>query len=168
MTVTLDGLNAASRADFVAALGDLFEHSPWVAEAAFAARPFASAEALHDALQKALLDASREAQLALIRAHPELGQRQRDTLTAASRREQRSAGLDGESERLETLIALNRDYRTRHGFPFVIAVRGLTLEAVIEALERRLPRSSETEVAESLTQIGHIARLRLEDRLRPA
>lgn len=168
MTVTLDGLNAASREDFIEALGDLFEHSPWVAASAFEARPFQSRAALENALETALFKASPEAQLALIRAHPELGQRQRDTLTAASRREQQGAGLDGESERLKTLIALNDDYRTRHGFPFVIAVKGLDLDSVIAALERRLPRSQAVEIEESLRQINRIARLRLAERLESA
>ncbi|MFC0268481.1 2-oxo-4-hydroxy-4-carboxy-5-ureidoimidazoline decarboxylase [Kushneria aurantia] len=165
MSPTLEQLNSLPADEFVDALKGVYEYSPWVAQAVEPLRPFESERTLHAAMQNAVDNATPETQLALIRAHPELGQRQRDNLTAASRREQQSAGLDGEDQRVATLITLNQRYHERHGFPFVIAVRGLTLEAVLEALETRLPRDSDTEMSEAIAQIGLIARGRLNEML---
>ncbi|CAL93799.1 2-oxo-4-hydroxy-4-carboxy-5-ureidoimidazoline decarboxylase [Azoarcus olearius] len=162
---TVAALSALPRADFVAALGGIFEHSPWVAERAWAARPFATADALHAAMVAAVDGAARGEQLALIRAHPELAGKEAaaGTLTAASTGEQRGAGLDQcSAAELQRLRELNAAYRARFGFPFVIAVKGLGREQIIAALAQRLTHDSDAEFRTCLAEIGKIARFRLD------
>src|ERR1700688_4657620 len=122
---TLAALNACPRDAFVDALGMVFEHAPWVAEAAFSRRPFVTVAALHEAMVEALRQGGQDRQMALIRAHPELGSKfARADLTAASQAEQGGLGLDRLSEQEFTRFTqLNAAYRERFGFPFIICVR---------------------------------------------
>jgi 2-oxo-4-hydroxy-4-carboxy-5-ureidoimidazoline decarboxylase len=161
--LTLDTLNAAPRHAFVAALGDIFEHAPWVAEAAFAARPFATVAALHDAMTAAVRAAPRERQLAFVRGHPELGSKvARASLTAASRAEQGSLGLDRLSHAEFVRFArLNVAYRQKFDFPFIICVRRHTRDSILAKMARRLDNATGAELATALNEIGLIARLRL-------
>jgi allantoate deiminase/N-carbamoyl-L-amino-acid hydrolase len=164
--ITLAELNALPAAGFVEALGGLFEHSPWVAQAVVAQRPFASLCALHRALCAAVDAAGEEAQLKLIRAHPELASRAAiaGELTDASNREQRGAGLKSlTAAQFERLQQLNRDYGSQFDFPFILAVKGHTPDSIIAALAQRLTHSAEQEQRTALEQIGRIARFRLED-----
>jgi 2-oxo-4-hydroxy-4-carboxy-5-ureidoimidazoline decarboxylase len=160
---TLAELNAAAPAGFVARLGHLFEHSPWVAEETYPRRPFRDAKQLHAELCATMHRAARDRRLALIRAHPDLAERM-DELTAASAREQAGAGLDqlGEVERAE-FRALNAAYRTRFGFPFVICARLNAKGLILQAMHRRLQNSPEEEEAAALEEIEKIAWLRLAD-----
>ena len=162
--IPLSELNAASREDFVARLGGVFEHSPWVAERAFAHRPFATRAALHAALVRAVEEAGTERRLALIRAHPELAGRAavRGEMTDFSKEEQGGSGLlDCSPEEFARLQDLNRRYVEKFGFPFIIAVRGLDRAAIVEAFARRSENPPEAEMAEALRQIARIAGLRL-------
>jgi 2-oxo-4-hydroxy-4-carboxy-5-ureidoimidazoline decarboxylase len=157
-------LGRLPQGEFVTRLGGIYEHSPWVAERAFAAKPFASLDALHAAMQDAMLGASREEQLALVNAHPELlGRLDAAKLTESSLAEQAGAGLDrctpAQKARMQ---ALNQAYRVRFGFPFIVAVKGLDWGGIIERLERRLGNTAETEFATALAEIGRISRFRLE------
>jgi 2-oxo-4-hydroxy-4-carboxy-5-ureidoimidazoline decarboxylase len=166
--MTLDQLNALPQSGFAAALGAIFEHSPWIPERAWARRPFASVDALHAALCATLAEAAPEDQIALVRAHPELAGKAavRGELTEASTREKSGAGLDRCSpEEFAQLVALNRAYGARFGFPFILAVRGHTRSSVIANLAARLERAPEAERAEALRQIERIARFRLNDLL---
>jgi 2-oxo-4-hydroxy-4-carboxy-5-ureidoimidazoline decarboxylase len=157
-------LNTCDGDDFVAALGGIFENAPWVAERAFATRPFATVADLHAAMIRAMANAGETERLALIRGHPELASKvaRVGAMTAESRREQGSLGLDclseGEFARFERL---NAAYRQRFGFPFIICVRRHTRDSVLDTFERRLANSPETERAAALQEIGHITRLRL-------
>ena len=162
--IALTELNALPREAFVARLGGIYEHSPWVAERAFAARPFTSLDALHAAMQRAMQDASAGEQLALIRAHPELlGKLEAAQLTESSRSEQASAGLDRcTAAQKARMQALNQAYREKFGFPFIVAVKGLDWAGIIERIEGRLPHTREAELATALAEIGRIARFRLE------
>ena len=166
--MTLAELNAADPTAFVAALGGIFERSPWVAERAYAARPFATVDALHRAMVAAMHAASREERLALIRAHPELAGRAmvRDELTADSTREQAGAGLTRCSpEEFARITDLNCRYNTKFGFPFILAVKGYDRAGVIAEFARRLERDPQTEFAEALDQIARIAAFRLAEAL---
>jgi 2-oxo-4-hydroxy-4-carboxy-5-ureidoimidazoline decarboxylase len=161
----LDELNALGRDAFVTRLGGVFEHSPWVAEGAFDARPFASVDALHAAMCATVAAAAEAAQLALIRAHPELAGKAavRGQLTDASTREQRGAGLDQCSpDEFARLTRLNAQYGAKFGFPFIVAVRGHTRASILEAMAARLANERPIEMAEALRQIERIARFRLE------
>ena len=164
MSGLVDELNRLPRESFVARLAAIYEHSPWVADRAFVARPFASLEALHAAMQQALLAATPEEQMTLIRAHPELaGRLAAAELTGHSRAEQAGAGLDRVTpEEKIRMQALNDRYREQFGFPFIVAVKGLDWAAIIERMEARLANSREAEVATALDEIGRIARFRLE------
>ena len=158
----------AARAEFVARNGSLFEHSPWVAEAAYdAAGPFAGEEAALAAMAQAVRDAPRERQLALIRAHPDLAGRAAiaGELTADSTREQAAAGLDRLTpDEYETFSRTNAAYRERHGFPFVICAREHDKASILAAAAERLDHDTETEVRVALDEIAKIARLRMESR----
>jgi 2-oxo-4-hydroxy-4-carboxy-5-ureidoimidazoline decarboxylase len=163
--MTLAELNARDHRGFVLALERIFENSPWVAEAAWPRHPFATFEALYHALVDAMRGAGAEAQLALIRAHPELAGKAAAAghLTPDSRAEQSGAGLTQCSpEELARLRDLNRAYRERFGFPFVIAVKGLDRAAILARFTERLERDRDTEFEEALQQIERIAWLRLE------
>jgi 2-oxo-4-hydroxy-4-carboxy-5-ureidoimidazoline decarboxylase len=159
----LAGLNQGDRAAFVAALGHLFEHSPWVAAETFDRRPFRDAAHLLAELCATMQGADRERRLALIRAHPDLAERM-GKLTAASLREQAGAGLDrlGEAEQAE-FQSLNSAYRARFGFPFVICARLNAREVILAAMRRRLQNEPAAEEAAALAEIEKIAGLRLGD-----
>jgi len=167
MTGNLDliaKLNALPVADFVAALADIFEHSPWVAEQAAGLRPFADLESLHSAMVAAMLRADRPRQLALLQAHPDLAGREADsgTLTAHSSGEQDSVGLTRLSaEEKARIVALNAAYRQKHGFPFIIGVKLRTKSQILAGFERRLANDTAAEFTIALTEVGKIARLRL-------
>ena len=160
--MTLAEINAADRARFVGALGGTFEDSPWVAERAWARRPFESVDALHAAMVAEVAAAARAEQVALLRAHPDLGARAR--MSEASGGEQASAGLDGLNDAdFERLQRLNDAYRRKFGFPVLFAVRGSTVRDVLDALERRLEATADEEFAEALRQVARIAGFRLRD-----
>lgn len=162
--MTLAEVNAMDRNAFVAALGGVFEHSPWVADRAYEARPFASVDALHEAMTRAMHGASRDEKLALIRAHPELAGRAmvQNALTADSAREQAGAGLTACSpEEYARIVDLNARYGAKFGFPFILAVKGYDRAGVIRELERRVGGDAEREFEEALGQIGRIAAFRL-------
>jgi 2-oxo-4-hydroxy-4-carboxy-5-ureidoimidazoline decarboxylase len=162
--MNLAELNALDRATFVAALGGVFEHSPWVAEAAYAKRPFASAASLH-ARMVAIVDAAGEQrQLALLRAHPVLAGKAmvRNELTAASTTEQSGAGLDACSpDEFARLRALNERYNAKFGFPFILAVKGYDRAGILHEFARRIEHDRATEFAACLVQVAKIARFRL-------
>ncbi|MBX3643736.1 MAG: 2-oxo-4-hydroxy-4-carboxy-5-ureidoimidazoline decarboxylase [Rubrivivax sp.] len=172
MTLTLEQLNAASQAEFTALLDGTYEHSPWIAEAAWAKRPFASLAALKLAMVEALREAGTEAQLKLIRAHPELAGKAMvsKTLTAESTNEQGKAGLtDCTPEEFAKIQKLNADYNAKFGFPFILAVRGprgtgLNKAEIIATFERRLDNHPDYERAECLRNIHRIAEIRLDDK----
>ena len=163
--MTIADLNSLERAQFVAAIGWVFEHSPWVAERAWAVRPFANVEQLHRAMVERVERALPEEQLALLRAHPDLGTRAR--VSEASSVEQAGAGLDQLTpSEFERLRVLNEAYRDKFGFPFLFAVKGSTKHDILDALERRVQSSREEEYLVALDQVYRIARFRLEDTLR--
>jgi OHCU decarboxylase len=170
---TLPELNSCDSATFVDTLRGIYEHSPWIAEHAAGARPFASSAALKLALQAVVAQASEDEQLSLLRAHPELAGKAAvaGDLTAESTSEQAASGLDLCSpEEYATLHRLNSEYNDKFGFPFILAVkgptgRGLTRKAIIAAFIRRLANQRAAEMAEALRQVHRIAEIRLNDLL---
>ena len=153
----------------MARFGGVFESSPWIAEAAWAARPFGNVEALHAAMARAVEHAPPEARVALIRAHPDLAGKAAiaGDLTAESTREQAAAGLDRlTAEQYERIAALTADYRARFGFPFVVCAREHTADSIIAAAERRVAAGPAEEERTAVSEIAKIARLRLDDLVR--
>ena len=160
--LALSDINLLDRMHFVAALGGVFEHSPWVAAQAWSERPFASIDQLHRAMIGVVRTATREARIDFLRMHTELAGReaQAGTMTDHSTAEQ--AGLNALTcEQLQTLRALNASYAAKHGFPFVIAVLANTRAQIFEALRTRIDRDTDTELESALDQIAIITRLRL-------
>src|SRR5581483_10865606 len=158
-------VNAMDRDAFVAAVGPAFEDAQWVAAAAWSSRPFVSAAALHATMMNIVLQASEAQKLAFLRGHPELAGReaQAGTMTAESVSEQNSAGLNAlTGSEIEEMQRANRLYRDRHGFPFIIAVRGKTKQQIFAAMRARIAESTEAERSAALEQIGLITRGRIE------
>jgi 2-oxo-4-hydroxy-4-carboxy-5-ureidoimidazoline decarboxylase len=167
--ISSDELQRLERDRFVQLFGGVFEHAPWVTEQAYAAGPFHSGEALHQALVDVMRRAARARQLELIRGHPDLAGRAaiRGALTDASSAEQAGAGLDQcTPAEFARFRELNERYQAKYGFPFILAVRGRTRTEILADFERRLDNSADAEFAEALDQIARIARFRLDDLIR--
>ncbi len=172
MALTLQELNAAPPAQAAQWLDGLYEHTPWIAQEALAQRPFASLAALKHAMVQVLAAASREQQLALVRAHPELAGKAMvsKTLTAESTHEQSKAGLtECTPQEFARIQQLNADYNARFGFPFILAVRGprglgFSKQHIIDTFARRLDNPVDFELAEALRNIHRIAEIRLNDK----
>jgi OHCU decarboxylase len=164
--VPLAELNARDEAGFVAVCGPLFEHSPWVAARTWQRRPFPTLAALHEELVSTVQQATRQEQLALIAAHPDLvGRLAREgRLSRSSAAEQAAAGLNtltaGEIALFERC---NRQYREKFDLPFIICARENRKEAILAAFPARLAHTREQEISAALAEIGKIARLRLLD-----
>ena len=165
---TLAELNGCSTADFVAALANVVEYSPWIAEQAAAARPFKGVRQLFGAMIAAVEQATPEVRLALIRAHPDLANKTQRAagLTAESSDEQNSAGLDRLSDtEYEAFERVNNAYRSKFGFPYIVCVRRHTKDSILRDFERRLPNDATTELATSIAEISRIAALRLDQQV---
>ncbi len=170
--LSLEQLNSSSQEEFTALLDGTYEHSPWIASQAWERRPFTSLAALKRALVAAVRSSSREAQLGLICAHPELAGKAMvaKTLTAESTHEQGKAGLTAcTAEEFARIQDLNGAYNKKFGFPFILAVRGprgtgLNKQQIISTFERRLGNHPDFEFAEALRNIHRIAEIRLDDK----
>lgn len=162
----IEQVNALSREAFIATFGPVFEKSPWVAEAAWAARPFRGTAHLLDAMFSQVQAADETAQLALLRAHPDLAGRLAvlGALTAESTREQRGTGLlDLSADTLAQFQDYNSRYSAKFGFPFIICARLNRVETILAAFEARLGQERALEWATALGEIRKIAELRLRD-----
>jgi 2-oxo-4-hydroxy-4-carboxy-5-ureidoimidazoline decarboxylase len=166
--VSLDQLNAADKTGFIAALGDIFEHAPWVAEVAHASRPFATLASLHDAMTTAVRSADADRRLALVNGHPDLAGKaaRAGAMTADSTAEQSSAGLERLSEdEFARFRRLNEAYRKKFGFPFIVCVRRHTRDSILRQFERRLTHDAATELDAALSEVFRITALRLDQRV---
>jgi 2-oxo-4-hydroxy-4-carboxy-5-ureidoimidazoline decarboxylase len=162
---SLADLNACSKDDFVAALANIFEYSPWIAERAATARPFAGVTQLFEAMKDAVDQAVPGRRVALIKAHPDLADKTQRAagLTAESSGEQNSVGLDRLSDaEYEAFERVNNAYQAKFGFPYIVCVRRQTKDSILRDFERRLPNGAETEVQRSIEEINRIAALRLD------
>jgi len=167
-TVSLASLNAATQADFVAALGDIYEHAPWVAEAAASRRPFETLAALHDAMSEAVRSAPADQGLALINGHPDLAGKaaRAGAMTTDSKAEQASVGLDRLSEaEFAQFHRLNDAYKAKFGIPFIVCVRRHTKDSILRQFEQRLRNDATAELDAALGEISRITALRLDQRV---
>jgi 2-oxo-4-hydroxy-4-carboxy-5-ureidoimidazoline decarboxylase len=161
----LSDLNACSKDDFVAALANVFEYSPWIAEQAASVRPFTGVKQLFDAMKGAVDRAPSERRLALIKAHPDLANKTQRAagLTAESSAEQNSVGLDRLSDaEYEAFERVNNAYRAKFDFPYIVCVRRHTRDSILRDFERRLPNDATTETQTSIEEICRIAALRVD------
>ena len=165
ISMTLDELNQLEPPTFTSTLANIFEHSPWVAAGAYASHPFVDVDSLHHALVEVMNHADASAQLALIRAHPDLaGKAARSgKVTDASKREQTGAGLDQLSDaEFARFHTLNERYQTTFGFPFILAVKGHDKHSILAAFVQRLEHTPSQEKQTALAEIAKIARFRLD------
>ncbi len=160
MSKAIAQLNQMSQEEFVSVLGTLFEHTPEIAQQAWNYRPFKDAIALYQKMIDVVEMMSKDEQIALIRAHPDLGSQAK--MAEASVQEQVGLGLNKlDSQEYERFQLLNQAYKDKFGFPFIIAVKNQTKVSVLEAFERRLPNNIETEIASAIAEIEQIAWFRL-------
>lgn len=168
--MSLDAVNGLAVPEFVACFGDVAEHSPWVAERAAGARPFAGREAMITAFADVIEAASVAERLALVRAHPDLAGKaaRAGDMADESKKEQAGAGLSALTDAdFARFTHLNAAYREKFGFPFILAVKGATKDVIFDAFETRLQYEPPSEFAEAIRQIARIVRFRLEDRIAP-
>lgn len=160
MNLTLEDINSISIREYIREFGTLFEHSPWVAEAAFRKRPFTSFEQMHEQMTEVVQRAGDEQKLILLREHPDLGSRL--SMSEYSVHEQKGAGLNEMTEeKRKELLILNHQYSEKFGFPFIIAVKGKTAEQIIEVLKERLEHDRTEEFRIALEQVYFISWYRL-------
>lgn len=163
--LAIDRINRMGWDEFVSNLGPVFENSPWVARGAWNSRPFVNVEALHGAMFDQVLQRDTSARMEFLSAHPDLaGQEAKEgRMTTESTAEQGTAGLDRLSSSEAALMDdLNRRYRAKHGFPFIICVRHYTKIGVFAEFTHRLGRGTDVELNEALRQIANISRYRLD------
>ena len=160
MFYSITELNQMSQEGFVEALGAVFEDTPAIAHQAWNQRPYADMTELHQKMVDVVHAMSRDEQLALIRAHPDLGSKAK--MAEASVKEQAGVGLNQLTpEEYERFQSLNQAYKKKFGFPFIIAVRHHTKNSILDAFERRLNNTVEAEIEQALTEIAQIAQFRL-------
>lgn len=163
---TIEDVNAMEAAEFEKTFGEVAEHSPWVARNAASDRPFVSRESMIRAFHEAVHSASETAQLALIRAHPDLASKAK--LTSDSAHEQAQAGLGAlTTEEFARFTHLNELYKSKFDFPFIFAVKGATKQQILASFAERVNNSKEDEFAMALDQVCRIFRFRIEDRIAP-
>ncbi|HEY9628919.1 MAG TPA: 2-oxo-4-hydroxy-4-carboxy-5-ureidoimidazoline decarboxylase [Coleofasciculaceae cyanobacterium] len=161
---SISELNQMSQDTFTAALGAVFEDTPAIAHHAWNDRPFEDVSDLHQKMVQIVQHMSLAEQLALIKAHPDLGSKAQ--MAAASVQEQAGAGLDQLTpEEYDRIQALNQSYKEKFGFPFITTVRTQTKASIFAAFDRRLQNTVAAETQQALTEIAQIARLRLLDLL---
>ncbi len=168
VTYALQSINQMKLAEFLAAFGDIAEHSPWVAEKASIKRPYSSKDYMSKVFRDVLMKAPREQQLALIRAHPDLGGKAAIAreLTDDSQREQAGAGLDSLTQsEYAHFTKLNTRYREKFDFPFIFAVKGATKHQILESFESRISNDEGTEYQMALDNISRIFSFRIEERV---
>ena len=166
MALPLSAVNAMDQSTFLSHFGDVAEHSPWVAESAYSSRPFASHEKLVGAFHAAIMSADTNANLSLIRAHPDLAGKaaMAGELTEASKGEQAGAGLGRLSEEeFQRFTDYNERYKAAFGFPFILAVKGATKHDILTSFEARLQNSKDAEYQTAIAQIKKIVGFRLTD-----
>ena len=160
--MTIHQINDLGRSEFVRALGRVFEHSPWVAERCWGHRPFASLEELNETMESTVESAPRAEQVALLRAHPDLGSRAQ--MSASSVDEQAAVGLHRLTQaEYARFHDLNEAYKSKFGFPFLFAVKGSNKFQILDALARRVDSGAEEEFQTAMRQVFRIARFRLQD-----
>jgi OHCU decarboxylase len=160
--ITINQLNEAKQGEFTDQLKDIFEHSPWIPEKAWADKPFSSMEDLHEKMTQVIKRSTYEEKLKLIQAHPNLGTR--IEMSESSVQEQTGAGLNQLSpDEYENFLQLNQQYMDKFSFPFIMAVKGQTKEEIYKAMEQRVNHESATEFETALSEIYKIALFRLKD-----
>ncbi|MGE7761289.1 factor-independent urate hydroxylase [Peribacillus sp. NPDC097895] len=163
--ITLTTLNAQSEKNFTKFLGDIFEHSAWIAEKAAPYRPFSSIIILHQCMVDIVSHSSKEEKLTLIRTHPSLGDKVE--MSEDSIKEQQGAGLkDLTADEYENFVSLNRQYMNKFGFPFILAVRGKDKNDIYQSMKTRIHHTETAEFENALSEIYQIALFRLKDKIK--
>lgn len=155
-------VNQMNREEFVSKVGWVFEHSPWVAEKAWESMPFQSREELLQTMVTVVKNAEAALQLALLRAHPDLGTRLK--ISEVSQKEQAGVGLDRLSKNEHgEFVSLNQRYVKQFDFPFIMAVKGQSKETILAAMKERVGNTYDQEFLTALDEVYKIAGFRLND-----
>jgi 2-oxo-4-hydroxy-4-carboxy-5-ureidoimidazoline decarboxylase len=155
-------VNQMNKEEFVSKVGWVFEHSPWIAEMAWESMPFKSREELFQTMVKVVRNAEDSLQLALLRAHPDLGTRLK--ISEVSQKEQEGVGLDKLSKQeFAKFVSLNQRYVEQFRFPFIMAVKGKNKDTILTAMQQRVGYTYEQEFLTALTEVYKIAGFRLVD-----
>ena len=159
---SIQEVNQMSKEEFMSAFGKLFEHSPWVAEKSWVHRPFLSKEGLFKTMVVSVQKAEQPLQLAILRAHPDLGSKL--TMSEVSKQEQAGVGLDQLSqEEFDQFSTTNQAYVKKFGFPFIMAVKGQKKESIFLSMKQRLNHTLEEENVTAMNEVFKIAWFRLDD-----
>jgi len=159
---SINDINTMDHRTFVKVFSSVFEDTPWIAERTWDQSPFNSVESLINLMCQVVIDADYERQMTLLRAHPELGASEK--MTALSEAEQAGAGIRAKTDDGRASLAkLNKEYREKFGFPFIVAIKGMNLSQIIENLTGRLHNDKDTEFREGLDQVLKIAQFRVHD-----
>ncbi|MDL4841019.1 2-oxo-4-hydroxy-4-carboxy-5-ureidoimidazoline decarboxylase [Aquibacillus rhizosphaerae] len=162
--MNIEDVNQLSEQEFIEILGEIFEHSPWVAKKAFEFRPYTSKDALHQRMVEIVSNSPKEEQLELIRSHPNLGDN--IEMSMDSVHEQQSAGLKNlTEEEYKSFQSLNHTYIEKFGFPFIFAVKGKQKDDIHDSMKTRVNHSDDDEFNTALTEIYKIALFRLQDKI---
>lgn len=160
MPYLITELNRMIQEEFANILGTVFEDTPAIAHQVWNQRPFANVAELHSCMVNLVKAMSRDEQIALIQAHPDLGSKAK--MAEASVKEQAGVGLAQLSlEEYERLQSLNRAYKEKFGFPFIVAVKNHTKSTILDTFEHRLENPVKVEMEQALTEIAQIAGFRL-------
>lgn len=162
---SLQELNEMNKSTFIKTFGFIFEHSPWIMERVWYARPFSTIDELHEVMKSVVEVSNKNEILSLIQGHPDLGTKLQ--MSSTSQKEQKGAGLDQLTPiEYEKFLSLNHQYKEKFGFPFIIAVRNHTKESIYENMKKRIHQPKREEYKRALGEIFNIAKFRLEDLLK--
>ncbi len=159
---SIDKLNKLNKSEFISIFGNIFEKTQWIAEKAFDSIPYNNFDELTLRMIEIYSNSESENHLIILNSHPELAVEKK--LTEESKQEQNSANLNQCSDKeFNEFKKLNLNYKTKFGFPFIIAVKGKNRIEILESFRKRINNSIETEFEEAKEQVKKIALLRLKD-----
>ena len=157
---SVDKVNKLSKSDFISVFGNVFEKTTWIAEKAFDFKPFENFDKLTERFLNIFENEKKENHLKILNSHPELVEEK--IMTMDSKKEQNNAELNQcTKEELEEFVKLNKDYKKKFDFPFIIAVAGRNKSEILDNFRKRIKNDKNTEFNEAVIQVKKIASLRL-------
>ena len=159
---TIDNINSLNKSEFLLIFGNVFEKTESVALKVFDLKPFKDFDDIFSKMLKIYDEYDRDKILEILNSHPELAIEKK--LTTDSKLEQTSANLNECSEEeFKEFRNLNIEYKTKFGFPFIIAVKGKNKNEILLNFRERIQNDLNKEFFEAKIQVKKIASFRLED-----
>ena len=157
---SVDKVNKLSKSDFISVFGNVFEKTTWIAEKAFDFKPFENFDKLTERFLNIFENEKKENHLKILNFHPELAIKK--IMTIDSKKEQNNAALNQcTKEELEEFVKLNKDYKKKFNFPFIISVSGKNKSEILDNFRKRIKNDKNTEFKEAIRQVKKIASSRL-------